>query len=210
MKTWFQNRRMKHKKVSKKSVNSTTGKTSSNDQVSLSLDGHISRKMKKTDSINSRSNSGSSRSRSNSVSSSRSNNSNIDCESGKSDDEASFNQSMDESYKEREDTESKDFEENLGEEGYENYKKKIHSEFPFNVGLNQSQNDLSQFYNFQTSLSAQQLKMLHQFYNEIRSGNKPMTNAFNSSYMAQLAQMSNFPFINETNSNGLKSNNLGN
>ncbi|CAF0760749.1 unnamed protein product [Brachionus calyciflorus] len=203
VKTWFQNRRMKHKKVSKKSVNSTTGKTSSNDQVSQCGE-HLSRKMtKKSASINSRSNSGSSsRSRSNSECSSHTNNSNIDCESEKSDDEASFNQSMDENCKEKEeiiDPGSQD----LNEEETEG---KLSNRFLKNTAmsnLGQNQLDLGHFLNYQ-SLPNQQLKLMHHFYNEMRSGNNPIANLLNNNYLAHLSQMNNFSLVNEKNQSGIK------
>ncbi|RNA33746.1 hypothetical protein BpHYR1_000205 [Brachionus plicatilis] len=172
VKTWFQNRRMKHKKVSKKSVNSTTGKTG--DQVSLSFDGHVSRKMKHSDELNSRSNSKSSRSRSNSQS--MSNDSNVDCESSKSDEETSFNQSMYEFGKEKE--EVLDGEPRVDNEN-QNVKKSV--EFAFsNHGLGQLP------VNFSHLLQSQQFKLLNQFYHEMRNGNSSLTNVANGNYLNQI------------------------
>lgn len=161
---------MKHKKVSKKSVNSTTGKTS--DQVSVNFDGHVSRKMKHSDELNSRSSSRSSRSRSNSQSMSNDSND----ESSKSEEETSFNQSMYECGKEKE--ELVDDEPRVDQEN-KDIKKNDQMAFGSNA-FDQTQ------VNFGHLFQSQQLKWLSQFYQEMRNGNSSFANAVNSNFLNQI------------------------
>lgn len=168
---------MKHKKVSKKSVNSTTGKT--NDQISLSFDGHVSRRMKHSDEFNSRSSSRSSRSRSNSQS--MTNDSNNECDSTKSDEETSFNQSIYESGKDKEE---------LVQDEPDNQEITKNAQLIFGShGLGPVPVDLNHL------IQSQQFKLLNQFYHEMRNGNSSLANVINSNYLNQIG----FSMAHKTN-----------
>lgn len=113
------------------------------------------------------------------MSSSHSNDSNIDCESAKSDDEnTSFNQCLSETGRGKEHSEIEiNNEMNTGLELKSNFRPihQINNEFSLNCGasnlsVNPSQKDTHTLLNFQSSLTNQQLKMLNQFYNDLRSG----------------------------------------
>lgn len=209
---------MKHKKVSKKSVNSTTGKSGVNsDQISssgshgfgiLSDGGHVSRKLgnKKGDydgSMDSRSNSGSSRS--NSMDSSHSNDSNIDCESmgeGKSEDEEDAENSFSQSLKEKESNEDADEMLEMSKKAKSSFQSVLptnnkNNEFSsFNFGLQPNPSELNQFLHFQSTFSSQQLKLLNQFYHDLRSGNQVNPDLFK---LAASSSLQNFAYLNETN-----------
>lgn len=217
VKTWFQNRRMKHKKVNKKSVNSTTGKTSSlinYDQISSSSvkagagtndchHQHVSRKGNYEMSENSRDTASRS---SRSSRSSRNNSLDSNYDGGEDDD-------VDEDEEEPDQDQDHDGDENtsesnrslllpIGKSKYADLECNVNSSSPrqpddeLNVasdvkaiqkhhlklkptelGANNeipfgasNFEHMNSFFNFQSLPSAQQFKLLSQFYTDLRSG----------------------------------------